>query len=316
MPILSFIDNVLLQGMAYGIAVLGVILAFRIVRYPDLTPDGSFLLGSAAYASAVSSGISWPIATGLAFGIGAIAGAITSLMASHMKINRLLAGILTTMIAYSVGYRILGGRPNVGLPDRGHVFELGAELDSSVLARNFEVHPGSILVLLTISVCLCAIVIYTMRSQWGLLLRATGNRPSLVQELQRRPWLYQLQGLALANGLVALSAALVSARQGFADVNAGAGIIITLVAALVIGEGLARALRLDPTRDLRGRVFAAFVGATAYFLLLLCVLRASILEWFPVQISPTDIKLVSALAVIVAVSVRLRATKDEEVLPL
>ena len=90
MQLLSLLDNALLQGLSYGIAVIGVMVAFRILRYPDLTPDGSFLLGSAAYASLVVSGVHWLPALIVAFFCGVLAGVLTSLLNSLFGVNRLL----------------------------------------------------------------------------------------------------------------------------------------------------------------------------------------------------------------------------------
>ena len=42
--LLQVLDNALLQGLTLGVGALGLTIAFRVLRYPDLTADGSFLV--------------------------------------------------------------------------------------------------------------------------------------------------------------------------------------------------------------------------------------------------------------------------------
>jgi putative ABC transport system permease protein len=57
--VLDLFANALLQGTTYGIAVLGVAFAFRILRYPDLTADGSFMMGATVFAGGLAAHWSW-----------------------------------------------------------------------------------------------------------------------------------------------------------------------------------------------------------------------------------------------------------------
>ena len=97
-------------------------------------------------------------------------------------------------------------------------------------------------------------------------------------------------------------------------------VIITLVAALVIGEEIVRLARLDPAQSLLGRAASGVLGAFVYFLLYLLIVRASILGWLPVRIQPTDLKLMSALIVVLFVVLRNRSRsstpESAEVLPI
>lgn len=313
---LSLLDNALLQGLSYGIAVLGITISFRMLRYPDLTADGSFLLGSVTYVAGAHAGLPIAVAAGMACGIGVAAGAWTSILNSWLGVNRLLTGILTTMMAYSVAFRVLGGRPNVGLDQVESVFNLGSGWDNLELPRSLHVHPGSLTVSLGLAATASALVLILLRSEWGLMLRATGHNPRLIEELGRKPAAYQLLGLALANGLVAFGGAVTAARQGFADVNMGVGVVIILIAALVMGEGLVRLVGVRTKLALHSRLWAAFAGATAYFFLYVLVLHASISGWLPFSITPTDLKFFSALVVVTAVALKANSPHREETLPL
>lgn len=41
---MSILIGVMEQGLIYGIAALGIYITYKILDFPDLTADGSFLL--------------------------------------------------------------------------------------------------------------------------------------------------------------------------------------------------------------------------------------------------------------------------------
>lgn len=318
--LVSLLDNALLQGLGYGIAVLGLAISFRVLRYPDLTADGSFLLGAAAFGAILVSGLGWATAIVGSVVTGVLAGAVTALLHAGAGVNRLLSGILTTMISYSLAFRVLSGRSNLSLDSRSTPFSLAEALDAKWDGFGLSVHATSLAISLGVAAAAAFVVLGLLKSELGIVLRATGENESLISSLGRRPKYYHALGLALANGLIGLTGGLVAARQGFADVNMGVGIIITLAAALVIGEELMRLVGLNPAVSILGRVIAPVVGACLYFFLYLLVLRASILGWIPLRIRPTDLKMMSALIVVAVVLVRTHAGKQtgqrDEVLPI
>jgi putative ABC transport system permease protein len=125
-------------------------------------------------------------------------------------------------------------------------------------------------------------------------------------------------GLAVANGLIGAGGALSVARQGFVDIGTGYGIIVALIAALVIGEQIVKRLPFRWTTDtLSGRLFVPFLGAFIYYMLFLVVLRVSFAGVLPFSIAPTDLKLISAAFVVLAIAVnRNRLRNGDEILPL
>src|SRR5690242_9768157 len=109
---LDLLTNAALQACAFGIGCIGVALSFRVVRYPDLTADGSFMIGGATFAAAVGAGCHWLVAAACACAAGMAAGILTAILSERIHITKLLSGILTTMICYSLSFRLLGGSPN------------------------------------------------------------------------------------------------------------------------------------------------------------------------------------------------------------
>jgi putative tryptophan/tyrosine transport system permease protein len=293
-----------LQAATYGIAALGLSIAFRIIKFPDLTADGSFMIGAACYAAILLSGSGWVAAlVGAALG-GAMCGIVTHLFSDSLRVNRLLAGILTSMVAYSVAFRQLGGRANVGLNDISSIFSTASG----------AVGELCIAALLALSVALA--IAWIIGSEFGLVLRATGSNRTLVQSLGRHPARYVCVGLIVANALVAFAGALVSALQGFADVNMGPGSVVAFVASLVIGEELLRLLPQSRGKFVVTLVGAPFVGSLLFYFFNLLMLRLSIIGVLPVSIQPTDLKMVSALIVVLALQLRRYHGAKEDIMPL
>jgi putative tryptophan/tyrosine transport system permease protein len=313
--LLTLGDNAALQALSFALAVLGLGLAFRVLRYPDLTADGSFVLGAAVFAATVVAFDNWALAFAAATSVGMAAGALTATLNATFGVNRLLSGILTSMIGYSLAFRFLGGAPIKGLLGEPTMFR-GAQAWDQANFTLYNAHLAQ-LGILALFVAAFAIALFVfLRSQFGLALRATGANAQLVRQLHRSPVVSQFVGLALANGLIAASAALVSAQQGFADVNLAVGIIITLVAALVLGEELLRLVARERMTTAWARVAAPILGAFVYFLLYVTIVRASIRGWIPFSIEPTDLKLISAVLVVIALGLRHARAREEEPLPL
>jgi len=215
------------------------------------------------------------------------------------------------MMAYSLGFRVLKGKPNVGL-DNGvaTIFSIPARWKDQMPPLNYELLIAAI----STGIVGC-LVWWLLGSELGLLLRATGNNRALVEARGRRPAIYDALGLAVGNGLVAISAVLVSSRDGFVDIGSGVGIIVTLIACLVLGEQALRSTRSIQVK----RVLGPLLGTFLYFFFYLLILRSSVRGWLPFTLQPTDLRLVSALVLIGAVYLRRfsqEANQAQDILPL
>jgi len=315
--LISILDNAALQGLSYGIAVLGIAIAFRGLRYPDLTADGSFLIGSCVFSALITAGVHWFWATWVGIFFGGIAGGCTALIHTKFGVNKLLSGILTSMICYSIAFRVLSGKSTVSIPEKTTFFQYGASLDNMTGSTLSSLNMGSILICTLVAIIAATIIFCLMKSELGLFLRATGENPTFIERLGRKPHNYQVIGLMISNAIISLSGIIVTSRQGFANVNMGFGIIITLVAALVIGEEISKHLKFNPASKLTSRVISPFIGSFIYFLLYILILRASIRNWIPINVQPTDLKMFSALLVVIVVAIRWKTdSQHEEVLPL
>ena len=67
-------------------------------------------------------------------------------------------------------------------------------------------------------------------------MRATGDNPQMIRALGVDTGNMIVLGLAISNGLVALSGALLAQYQGFADVQMGIGMIVLGLASVILGQ--------------------------------------------------------------------------------
>ncbi len=106
---LNIFANVLILGLIYGLVSLGVFISFRILDFPDLTVDSSFVLGGAISAMLiVGYGINSWLTLPFAFAGGCLAGLLTAWLHLRFNILNLLASILTMLIVYSLNIFIMG----------------------------------------------------------------------------------------------------------------------------------------------------------------------------------------------------------------
>ncbi len=287
----SVITSALEQGLLYGFMVLGVFLTFRVLDFPDLTVDGSLPLGAAVTAVIITAGHSPWLATiaGTAAGLGA--GLITGLLHLLLKSGdsnstnygpKLLAGILVMTSLYTVNLRIMGGS-NIPLLRQKNVFDQ--------IGKWLSVHMTGwwlILALVILMLIVKYVLDWFLHTELGLALQATGDNEQMLRSLGVNTNVVRVLGLGLANALVALSGSLVAQYQGFADVGMGIGTIVAGLAGVIIGEVL------FGTRSISWVLFSAIGGSIVFRLLISVSLRLGI--------APTDLKLFTALLVVVALS--------------
>ena len=266
------------QGLMYAIMVLGVYLTFRVLDYADLSVDGSFTLGAATTATLIFTGTNPWFATGIAFIAGTIAGLFTGILHTKFKITPLLSGILTMTALYSVNLRVMG-RANISLLQTRTIFTDFAKLP--------YMEEYGVLLLSFLTVIIIGFLIYLfLQTELGLALRATGDNELMIRSLGVNTEVMKIIGLALSNGLVAFAGSYVAQNQQFADASMGIGMIIAGLASVIIGEVLVGTSSIGRT------IIAVICGGVIYRVIIAIVLQLGL--------KPTDLKLMTALIVIVA----------------
>jgi len=274
----------LYEGLVYGLVAIGVYLTLRVLSFPDLTVDGSYTLGGATAAILIVKGMNPFLAIMTAMMIGFCAGAVTGLLNTWLRLPALLAGILMMVGLYSVNLRVMGGA-NVSLLRQETIFDNAAGL-VGMSANSIEL---SIIVALVIIGIVFFILNWFLHTEIGLALRATGDNELMVRGLGSDTNKNILMGCAISNGLVALAGAIVVQAQGFSDVGMGIGMVVMGLASVIIGETLFR------PRGVAGLLIASIVGAFFYRLIITIALRLGM--------APGDLKLITALIVILAMAI-------------
>lgn len=259
------------MGLIYGFVALGVFLTFRVIRFTDLTVDGSFVLGSSLTAVLLLNDVPPLMTTCLASSGAFLAGLLTGYLHVRFQISDLLSGILTATALYSINLRIMG-RPNLVL------------LNEATLFSNHS--PTWVLVFLALITC--ALLTFFFATEKGLAVRALGDNGFLLKSYG-----VEIRGLTISivgvsNGLIGLGGSLFVQSQGFADISMGLGTVLIGLAAVILGEVFHfRAMGLC----LIGCIF----GSILYRICLALALNSDSLG-----LKASDINLITALLVMLA----------------
>lgn len=275
-------------GLLYAVMALGVYLTFRILDFPDLTVDGSFTTGAGIAAGMIVSGVSPWIATVCAFFGGLAAGAVTGLLHTKGKINALLSGILMMIALYTINFRIMG-RPNIPLLNQETVFPDG----------DIVTYVSYALIIAPIVVLLVKLLIdWFLKTDIGMAVRATGDNPKMIRSFGVNTDNTIILGVSLSNGLVAAAGALVAQYQGYADLQMGIGMIVIGLASVIIGEVL------FGHGTIARATLAVALGAIVYRIVIAIALRYGL--------EPSDMKAMTALIVIIALTVPMIRKRQRE----
>jgi putative ABC transport system permease protein len=273
-------------GLAFSLVALGAYLTFRVLDFPDLTVEGSFPLGAAVCAKLMVSGFDPWSATIIAGFVGCLAGFATAFLNLKLRILHILAGILTAIALYSINLRIMD-RPNIGLINVPTVYTPFEHLFPSLWAP---------VVLLAIVVVIAKIAIdLFLATGYGLAMRAAGANPRMARANGIQDSRMIVTGLAIANGLTALSGALFAQMLGAADVSMGIGVIVVALAGVIGGTALM------PSRLIPMLTLACVLGSILYRVALALALNTN-----AIGLTASDVNVVTAVLVAIALWVPVR----------
>lgn len=285
MPILFAMEGAVAQGILWGLMTLGVYLTFRILNVADMTVDGSFAAGGAVTAVLIVHGMNPVLTLLFVFIVGTICGLVTGFMNTKLKINILLASILTQIALYSINIRIMG-KANTPL--------LGCKTMMSMLKEATGNHLTTTLSSLIIGLVVIAVIIgllyWFLGTEIGSAIRATGSNEHMVRAMGVNTDTTKILGLMISNGMVAMSGALVAQSQGYADVGMGTGTIVIGLASIIIGEVI-----FGSHFGFWWTLVSAVLGSIMYRIVIAVVLQLGL--------KSTDLKLLTALIVAIALSV-------------
>jgi putative ABC transport system permease protein len=259
------------MGLVFGIVAIGIYLTFRTIDFPDLTCDGSFVLGAAVSAICITSGMNPYLALILSVIAGGCAGLLTGALHTVFKISNLLSGILVAFMLYSINLDVMMGNPNIVLLDKATIFS-----DRSPL-----------LVLTCCAFVISGVIGYVLSTDFGLSLRSAGYNKRFVLNGGASVVFLTNAGLALSNGLIALGGGLFCQLEGFSDITLGPGTVIFGLAAVMIGE------KIYPSRRAVGALLSCIAGSCVYRILMAFAMNS---DW--IGLRSKDLNLITGLFVI------------------
>ena len=297
-------------GLMYGLLAMGVYISFRVLNTPDLTAEGSFTLGVAVSTMVTVAGHPYlALLAGLLAGM--LAGMVTGELQTRVGVHPILAGILTMSGLYSVNLAVMGAASNVTMIGVDTIFKrLYAYLPDvarDVLKVYKEYVKLGVGFVLALAVFL--LLVWFFKTHVGLCIRATGNNEAMVRSSSINSHRMKVLGLAVSNGCIGLSGAIIAQYNGYGDISSGIGILVVGLASVIIGEALIG------RRGVTIGLLSAIAGSVIYRLLISLALSTDILPSY-------FLKLISAVIVGIALSIptiqakinqaRIRAANREE----
>ena len=279
MGFLGSLPGAVAQGLIWGLFAIGLYISYKILDIADLAVDGSITTGACVCAVLVSNGVNVGVAMILSFLAGAAAGIVTGLFHTAMGIPAILAGILTQLILWSLNLKILG-KANLAINSRNYF----------VLLTSRENLMAILVSLAFVAIMIVALWLF-FYTEVGLSIKSTGDNPDMSRAQGINVSLNKVIGLAISNGIIGLSGALLAQYQGFADINMGRGAIVIGLAAIIIGLSISMKIKPNFVVSLIGVTF----GGIAYYVIY------SFVIWLGLD---TDLlKMLSALVVAIFLAV-------------
>ena len=260
--LLNALPGAVSQGLIWGIMAIGVYITFRVLDIADLTVDGSLCTGGAVCIMMMLGGQNVWVALLCSLLAGMAAGLVTGLFHTFMGIPAILSGILTQLGLWSVNLKIMGKANQAINVDK---YKL---LVSLRFVKGVALTKNTIFVVAVAIVILIAILYWFFGTELGCGIRATGSNPAMSRAQGINTSFNVVLGLAVSNGLVALSGALLSQYQGFADVSMGRGAIVIGLAAVIIGEALFSRI----FHNFALKLVSVSLGAIIYYIVIQLVL--------------------------------------------
>lgn len=279
--------GILIEGLIYGIMVLGVFMTFRVLNFCDMTVDGSFPLGGCVLAACLTHGIAPGIALVIALLSGICAGLVTTLVYTKLRVPDLLAGILVMTMLYSVNLRIMSNHANISLLKIPTIF---SNITQFVKNHSFNFSPDAailaFLILTVLAICILLNLFY--HTDFGLAMGALGSNPQMVTSQGVNIQFMRGVGICMGNAMAALAGALNAMYAGFADVGSGTGVVVSGLASLMLGEFILR------TNKISLQLFRVLLGSVVYRALMYFARRYG----YVIGMNSNDLRLLTGLLII------------------
>lgn len=271
------IQGIIERGLIFALCIMSLYLTSRIIRFDDLSLEGSFGLGSAVMAILLSKNIPWYCGLPIVIASGALAGLATGLLHTRLKLNNLISGIVVTTALFSINLKIAGS--NMIISNKTTLFTL--------LPTNF-MHI-KIMLLLPLTCIILYALQWLLKTECGFLFQAVGDNPQMLINLGKNPDNYIIGALMTSNALTAFSGALFIQYVGYFSIWASVGILIIALAGLILSETFSRKF-----------TYNIIIGSIIY--------QAIIAATFEFNVDPEWNKLITALLIVFMIGLKQHAT--------
>ncbi|MCR4789874.1 MAG: ABC transporter permease [Treponemataceae bacterium] len=282
------IETIFIEGLIYGIMVLGLFISYRTLNFCDMTVDGAFPMGGCIMAACLLNGVPPFIAIIIAFLGGCLAGLCTTLLYTRLRVPDLLAGILMMTMLYSINLRIMSNRANVSFLRVSTTFSKITEFTESHFP-SIPAESGILLFLIVFILIFKALLDLFFHTDLGLTMGALGSNQQMVVSQGVNPQIVRGIGVCFGDGLASLSGAFAAMYNGFADVGSGTGIIVSGLASLMLGEFIIRSNRIG------WQTLRVLIGSIIYRALMVLARRYG----HYIHLTPNDLKLITGLLIII-----------------
>ncbi len=296
MSVILAMFSAVAQGMLWAMLALGVYITFRLLDFADLTCEGSFAMGGCLSAvMTVTFHMNPFLSLICGFLGGAVAGTVTGLLNTKLKIPPILSGILSMISLYSINLRIMSDRANLPINIREEGVDSMVTFVQKFLPESFnKMGQANTIIAAAIGLLFCILAVMLLYwffgTELGSAIRATGNNERMIRAQGVNTDHMKIIALALSNGFIAFSGALVAQNQKVADVGSGTGAIVIGLASIVIGEVL-----FNKAIGFKWKLTGIIVGSVVYRMIVAIVLQLGMRS--------SDLKLLTAILVAAALSV-------------
>lgn len=281
-PNFELVLNILELSCIYALVVLGVFLTSKIIKFDDLTVDGSFASGAATTCTLLSFGLPALPTLIIATLAGALTGMATGFLHTKLKLNNLISGIVVTTGLFSVNLKMAGANATLG----------SASTIFDIIPPIFSGWWNHVLVLSIISIGIALLIDFLLESEVGLLFKALGNNPQMLINLGKNIHGYKIACLMISNGITALAGSLFIQHTGFFSMTGSVGTLGIALAGLIIGDMISNNL-----------ILKIFSGALFY--------QAIITTAIEFQIDPVWNKLVTAFLIVLLIILKNKKEKHD-----
>ena len=290
--------SIIIEGLIYGIMVLGVFMSYRVLNFCDMTVDGAFPMGGCILAACLTIGINPVVALFLALVGGILAGLCTTVIYTKLKIPDLLAGILVMTMLYSINLRIMSNKANISFLKIATPFSKITEFCETHFA-SFPAELGICLFLIIFVIALKWVMDIFYHTDLGLTMGALGANQQMIVSQGVNPQIVRGIGICVGDGLAAVSGAFAAMYNGFADVGSGTGVIVSGLASLMLGEFIIRSNKIGM------QTLRVLIGSIIYR----GIMYIGRSYGFVIGLTSNDLKLITGLLIIICLIVSKKGNK-------